>query len=64
MSAIAGSSRGRGTRAAGWFDDLVTDKRDADMKSLTLDEGVKGWATAGERYQKFMIGFDVGVWAK
>jgi hypothetical protein len=64
ISASAGSSRGRGTRAAGWFDDLITDKKDTNMKSLTLDEGIKGWATAGERYQKYMDGFDAGVWGK
>jgi hypothetical protein len=34
------------------------------MKSLTLDEGIKGWATAGERYQKYMVGFDAEVWTK
>lgn len=32
------------------------------MKSVTLDEGIKGWATAGEEYQKYMVEFDKAAW--
>lgn len=63
--ANAGSSRGRGTRAAGWFDDLIADKGDEKrMQSLILEGGIKAWATAGAEYQEFMVGFERGVWEK
>lgn len=32
------------------------------MKSLTLEGGIKGWAAAGEKYQRHMVGFDKGLW--
>jgi hypothetical protein len=59
-----GSSRGRGTRAAGWFDDLIADKGDVRMKSLTLEGGIKGWVAAGPEYQEYMVGFDPKVWER
>ena len=62
INGIAGSSRGRGTRAAGWFDDLIAEKKDGRMKSVTLEEGIKGWALAGEKYQKYMVGLDKAAW--
>lgn len=58
------SSRGRGTRAAGWFNDLIADKGDERMRSLTLEGGIKGWAMAGEEYQRYMVGFERGVWER
>lgn len=32
------------------------------MESLTLEEGIKGWATAGEEYVKMMDEYDATVW--
>jgi arsenical-resistance protein 2 len=58
-----GSSRGRGTRAAGWFDDLIQEKGGEEgMESLILGGGIKGWATAGKEYQEFMVGYEGAVW--
>lgn len=60
----AGSSRGRGNRAAGWFADFIAEKGDTLMKSQTLEEGIKGWAVAGEEYVKLMDEYDEAVWTK
>ena len=54
MTNPVGSSRGRGTRAAGWFDDLIKEKGHESMKSLVLFEGVAGWAAAGKEYSDMM----------
>jgi len=59
----AGSSRGRGNRAAGWFGDHIAEHDgDAHMQSLVLLDGVKGWATAGEEYVQWMDGYDATLW--
>ncbi|KAI8631441.1 Rhodanese-like domain-containing protein [Xylariaceae sp. FL1651] len=57
-----GSSRGRGTRAAAWFNDYIQEQGDNDMQSVILLGGIKGWATAGEEYVKFMDGYIVEYW--
>lgn len=57
-----GSSRGRGTRAAGWFDDLLQDNRVTSIKSVVLLDGVAGWARAGEEYTNLMDEYDSAVW--
>ncbi|KAI1110078.1 Rhodanese-like domain-containing protein [Nemania sp. NC0429] len=57
------SSRGRGTRAAGWFDDYIKMRKDQEMDSLILLEGIKGWATAGKDYVEYLDGYDESVWA-
>lgn len=58
-----GSSKGRGARAAGWFADYIEDRGDQQMKSLTLAEGVKGWATsAGGQYVEHMVEYDPSAW--
>ncbi|KAK4063322.1 hypothetical protein Purlil1_14168 [Purpureocillium lilacinum] len=51
------SSRGRGTRAAGWFQDHIVDCGGGDsMESLILHEGVKGWALGGyKRSQQLLV---------
>jgi arsenical-resistance protein 2 len=59
-----GSSRGRGTRAAGWFDDLIKEKGHESMKSLVLLEGITGWASAGTEYVDMIDGYEKGVWEK
>ena len=58
------SSRGRGTRAAGWFADYLSDRGDSDMQSLVLINGIKGWATAGPEYTEWMDQYDESVWSK
>ncbi|KAK7718928.1 hypothetical protein SLS63_010341 [Diaporthe eres] len=59
-----GSSRGRGTRAAGWFADHVADRGDSGMQSLVLLDGIRGWATAGGEYVQWMEEYDEVVWRK
>jgi arsenical-resistance protein 2 len=56
------SSKGRGTRAAGWFADYIEDQEDDQMKSVALAEGIKGWATAGAQYVQQMIEYDANAW--
>ncbi|KAJ9190946.1 hypothetical protein DTO164E3_9089 [Paecilomyces variotii] len=51
-----GSSRGRGTRAGGWFADLLVEKGNTSMKSLVLEGGIKGWVGAGPEYVEWMDG--------
>ena len=57
-----GSSLHRGNRAAGWFDDLIRDRMNMNMRSVVLFEGVKGWASAGKDYETFMDGFVPQTW--
>lgn len=61
---LAGSSAGRGTRAAGWFADYLTEKNDTEIKSLVLAGGIKGWVAAGTEYTTLMDGYDASVWTK
>jgi len=61
---IAASSKGRGTRAAGWFADYIEDQKDEQMQSLVLVEGIKGWAKAGGEYAQWMDEYDDEFWAK
>jgi len=57
-----GSSRGRGTRAAGWFNDYLEDHNDTIMKSYTLLEGIKGWVHGGKEYIEMMDEYQEGSW--
>ncbi|KAK7985856.1 hypothetical protein PG988_003478 [Apiospora saccharicola] len=58
-----GSSSGRGTRAAGWFQDYLDDQGDKEMGSMILKGGIKGWATAaGDEFVQWMDGYDEAVW--
>ena len=59
-----GSSRGRGSRAAGWFQDLLTEKGDDDVASLVLAEGIAGWVKGGAEYTKWMDEYDPEIWHK
>jgi hypothetical protein len=59
---LIGSSRGRGNRAAGWFADYIKDQSDSIMQSYTLEEGIKGWAAAGEEYVDMIDGYDATLW--
>ncbi|KAH8160972.1 hypothetical protein CIB48_g7279 [Xylaria polymorpha] len=49
-----GSSAGRGTRTAAWFNDHIQEQGDEQMQSVILAGGIKGWATAGGDFVKFM----------
>jgi len=57
-----GSSQGRGTRAAGWFEDYLNEKKDDSIKSYRLEEGIKGWVRQGKEYVEWMDGYDEGKW--
>ena len=61
---IIASSRGRGNRAAGWFGDYIAERGDAEMMSLVLFEGVKGWANAGAEYVQWMDEYDDKAWSE
>ncbi|KFA69448.1 hypothetical protein S40285_04627 [Stachybotrys chlorohalonatus IBT 40285] len=58
------SSRGRGTRAAGWFSDYIADQGNAEMKSVVLQGGIKGWVAAGEEYTAYVDEYDAAHWLK
>lgn len=58
------SSRGRGTRAAGWFEDHIKSRGDSSLKSLVLEGGIAGWVGAGSEYTRWMDGYDEKVWTK
>ena len=59
---IAGSSRGRGNRAAGWFADYIKEQNNTEMESRILEEGINGWATGGDEYVRMMDEYDAAVW--
>ncbi|KAH8787559.1 arsenate reductase [Hyaloscypha sp. PMI_1271] len=59
---FCGSSRGRGSRAAGWFSDYIQDQNDTKMKSYALEGGIKGWVTAGEEFIRMMDEYDASAW--
>lgn len=63
---VVGSSRGRGSRATGWLADQIEQDHDgnAEMKSLALVGGIKGWAGAGGEYVEWMDEYDEKVWKK
>ncbi|KAI0401932.1 Rhodanese-like domain-containing protein [Xylaria palmicola] len=61
---VVSSSQGRGTRAAGWFNDHIQEQGDIEMQSAILLGGVKGWATAGEEFVWFMDGYVPEHWAQ
>ncbi|KAI1421566.1 Rhodanese-like domain-containing protein [Xylaria sp. FL1777] len=61
---FCGSSGGRGTRAAGWFNDHIQEQGDQNMKSVILSGGIKGWANAGETFVEFMDGYTPEHWSQ
>lgn len=62
---VIGSSKGRGTRAAGWFDDVIRDRRGTDaLRSVVLEGGITAWANAGPEYIAWMADYDAGFWQK
>lgn len=61
---FCGSSSGRGTRTASWFNDYIQDQGDKEIQSVILAGGIKGWATAGDEFVKFMDGYVPEHWAQ
>ena len=59
-----GSSRGRGSRAAGWFQNLLTEKGDRDIANLVLGGGIAGWAKGGAEFTEWMDEYDAEIWHK
>jgi arsenical-resistance protein 2 len=59
---LEASSRGRASRAAGWFGDYLEDCGDAEMENMILLEGVTGWARAGGEFVGWMDGYDAACW--
>lgn len=59
---LAGSSRGRGTRAACWFADTLVREGVTSVQSMILEGGIKGWARGGEQYVEFMDEYDERAW--
>ena len=57
-----GSCGGRGTRAAGWFQDLLDDRHVSGITSAILQGGVKGWARAGKAYTDLMDEYEPEKW--
>ncbi|KAF1991955.1 hypothetical protein K402DRAFT_416454 [Aulographum hederae CBS 113979] len=54
-----GSSRGSGNRAAGWFQDLLTEKGDNNnIASLVLVGGIAGWIKGGAEYTTLVDEYD------
>ncbi|TGZ81176.1 Rhodanese-like protein [Ascodesmis nigricans] len=58
-----GSSGGRGSRAASWFQDYLNAEGEKEMKSVALEGGIKGWVGSGEEYVKEILGYDAAAWA-
>ncbi len=59
------SSKGRGTRAAGWFDDYIREhKGEQSVQSLVLEGGITGWANAGPEYVECMVDYDADFWQR
>ncbi|KAK6542810.1 hypothetical protein TWF694_006751 [Orbilia ellipsospora] len=56
------SSRGRGTRSSLWFQDYIDDNSDAELKSMILIDGIKGWATGGNEYVERMDEYVESYW--
>lgn len=56
------SSRGRGSRAAGWFQDYIDERGDSGIESLILFEGIAGWAKAGGEFVEWMDEYDAAIW--
>ncbi|KAI4127668.1 MAG: hypothetical protein LQ341_006770, partial [Variospora aurantia] len=58
-------SEERGTRAAGWFDDFIQDRKGSEsVQSLVLEGGITGWANAGPDYVAWMVDYDADFWQK
>ena len=59
---LAGSSRGRGTRCAVWFEDVCKQMGGEEVESVILVGGLKGWAGAGEKFTDMIDGYVEEYW--
>ncbi|GAM88675.1 hypothetical protein ANO11243_067090 [Dothideomycetidae sp. 11243] len=59
-----GSSQGRGTRAAAWFDDLLQNREVTSVKSVVLLGGIAGWVQAGQDYTDLMDEYNAASWKR
>ncbi|KIM95751.1 hypothetical protein OIDMADRAFT_59531 [Oidiodendron maius Zn] len=59
---FCGSSKGRGTRAAGWFADYIRAQNNTTMESSVLEGGIKGWVASGNEYVELTDGYDASIW--
>lgn len=62
-----GSCGGRGTTAAALFASFLAKKAEEQeqpqwLKSRFLEGGIKGWANAGEKYTKWIEGYEPQYW--
>jgi arsenical-resistance protein 2 len=55
-----GSSNGRGPRCAAWMQDFINETGDANIKSLVLNGGIRGWVK--EFGGRLTDGYDANVW--
>lgn len=62
LSSTLGSSKGRGSRAAGWFSDLLQDHSIDNIKSVVLSGGIAGWVQGGPDFVEWIEGYDEGAW--
>jgi arsenical-resistance protein 2 len=58
----SGSSRARGTRAAGWFADYLKERNEQSMDSFILEGGIKGWVAGGKKFWELMDGYEESAW--
>lgn len=63
MTDYTGSSRGRGPRAAGWFQDVCQVRGSSKLRSMVLLEGIKGWALAGQEYTALVDEYESKAWS-
>ncbi|ETN45254.1 uncharacterized protein HMPREF1541_10131 [Cyphellophora europaea CBS 101466] len=57
-----GSSKGRGSRAAGWFSDLLEDHGINNIKSVILSGGITGWVQNGPDFVNLTEEYDERAW--
>lgn len=62
MICVEGSSKGRGSRAAGWFADYIADKADKDMESIVLSGGIKEWVAGGVEFTELVTEYQLEEW--
>ncbi|KAI8808221.1 Rhodanese-like domain-containing protein [Cladochytrium replicatum] len=56
------SSRGRGPRCAGWYQDALDERKITTSKGLVLEGGIKGWVELYGNDPTLTEGFDPEWW--
>ena len=62
LTSMTVTSRGRGNRAAAWFQDYLEEKKDLTVRSAAVSEGILGWALAGSQYTQYIEEFEPEAW--